>query len=193
MRVATRSRNARSCVMTIAAGCLEQQLLEPVDRRRCRGGWSARRAAAGRARARTPARARRASSRRPTWPPGRASAFRPKRSRNSASLCFFWIAPQSGSAGSCSTSAMDRPSRRRSSPSSSVASPAITREERGLAGAVAADEADALAALQGERRAVEERQLPVREAAFNQGQQWHAGSKTGTVPIFRRAMCSNGK
>jgi hypothetical protein len=40
------------------------------------------------------------------------------------------------------------------------------REERGLAGAVAADEAEALAALQGERRAVEERQLAVREAAF---------------------------
>src|SRR4029077_8324132 len=38
-------------------------------------------------------------------------------------------------------------------------------EERGLAGAVAADEADALPALQGERGAVEERQFAVGEAA----------------------------
>ena len=50
MRVATRSRNARSWVTTIAAGCLEQQVLRAARCRRCRGGWSARRAAAGRAR-----------------------------------------------------------------------------------------------------------------------------------------------
>src|SRR6185437_10713798 len=52
------------------------------------------------------------------------------------------------------------------------------REERGLAGAVTADEAETLAAFQRERRAVEERQLPVREAAFDQGHQWHAGTQS---------------
>src|SRR3954471_15870500 len=53
-------------------------------------------------------------------------------------------------------------------------------EERRLAGAVAADEADALCALQRERGTVEERELPVREAAFEQGHQWHGGP--GGVP-----------
>ena len=50
MRVATRSRNARSCVITIDGAAFAAAAPPAARCRRCRDGWSARRAAAGRAR-----------------------------------------------------------------------------------------------------------------------------------------------
>ena len=46
-------------------------------------------------------------------------------------------------------------------------------EQRRLAGAVAADEADALAVLQRERGAVEERQVAVGELGVGEGEEGH--------------------
>jgi len=57
-------------------------------------------------------------------------------------------------------------------------------KERTLARAVAADEADALARLHGERRAVEERQLAVGEVGVEKRDERHGGASlpAGGVP-----------
>src|SRR6266850_1373289 len=52
--------------------------------------------------------------------------------------------------------------------------PGDDAEERGLAGAVAADQADALAWFEHQRGAIEERQLAVGEGGIGEGKERHA-------------------
>ena len=84
MRVATRRRNARSCVTkSSVVAALDEELLHPLDRRRCRDGSWARRAAARRAGARARARAASGAFVRPT--PRRTA--RRRRGRGATAPC----------------------------------------------------------------------------------------------------------
>ena len=127
---------------------------------------------------------------------GDASGFTEKRCRNSLSRasrahsarssCMFAKSPRStsdsrrvsagGSTGSCSTLAMARPGRRCTSPSSSGMLPRARAQQRGLAGAVAADEPDAVAGLDGERGAVEQRCETEREFRVLESNQCHGST-----------------
>ena len=68
-----------------------------------------------------------------------------------------------GSSGSCSTSATRRPSRFLQLALVERGGAGDDGEQRGLAGAVPADEADALARLHRERSAVEQRKFTERQ------------------------------
>ena len=78
-----------------------------------------------------------------------------------------------GSTGSCSTSTTERPSRVLICPSSSSALPRDDLQQRRLAGAVAADEADALAFGDDEVGAVEQRMEAEGELGVLQGHERH--------------------
>ena len=203
MRVASRSRNARSCVTNITAPRVVGAGTPRATRwRRCRGGWSARRAAAGRAGATSA----RASSTRRRQPPDSvstgASAGRSRRESTSSTRCSR-RQPSRSSSSCCSRPSrvsasgdgrarprprrgdtrrpaptdrrgLRRPRRRPASCAESGTSctsratrmpgcaphrAAIGRQlaaqdlqQRGLAGAVAADDGDALAGLDLQRR-----------------------------------------
>jgi isoquinoline 1-oxidoreductase subunit alpha len=67
-------------------------------------------------------------------------------------------------------------------------------QQRGLAGAVAADEADALAGFEREIRVVQERDVSERKLGVREGDEGHDAPERSTVPAVRRrrAVGANG-
>ena len=172
---------------------------------RRRGGWWARRGAGGRARARAPARARRASSCRrrvdvdPRELEARAGSMRCRRQRGDRARLQSCIRPSAVVRAAVSTglraprldtasrpsarlergllrdaSPPWRPARARPCRRRARRRPRPAQQAR-LAGAVAADQADALARLDHQVGVVEEGNVSVGERNARELQQWHGG------------------
>ena len=199
MRVATLSRNARSCVMTIAAGPLSSRssssvmpsmsrwLVGSSSSSNCGSSASASDSAA---RLRSP----------PEAAPGATSSASPNRCRNSTSRVSARQRWRSSAICSKSTSQREALAQRRrlrqlgllldernaepvAAPDLAAVEALLARDDlqqARLAGAVAADQADALAGTHREPRAVEQRVQSIGEFGVEQRQQWHEAAEDRT-------------